>query len=124
MLTYKGYSGTVKFDAEAEIFHGEVSGLLDVVTFQGRSARELKQAFRDSIDDYLELCQETGRPPDKPFSGRLIVRMRPEFHRALHHLAAAEQASLNQVIVDLLKSGLEAQASKDRSIPVPVSSRG
>ena len=108
MLSYQGYSGTVKFDADEEIFHGEVSGLRDVVTFQGRSAREIKQAFRESIDDYLELCQETGRSPDKPFSGRLVVRMPSDLHRALHNLAAAEQVSLNRVIVKVLEASLDS----------------
>jgi len=108
MLSHKGYSGTVKFDADEEIFHGEVSGLRDVVTFQGRSVREIKRAFRDSIDDYLELCEQTGRSPDKPFSGRLIVRMPPDLHRALHDLAAAEQVSLNRAIVVRLEESLEA----------------
>ena len=108
MLSYLGYSGSVKFDADEEIFHGEVSGLRDVVTFQGRSAREIKQAFRESIDDYLELCQETGRSPDKPFSGRLVVRMPSDLHRALHNLAAAEQVSLNRVIVKVLEASLDS----------------
>jgi len=108
MLSYQGYSGSVKFDADEEIFHGEVSGLRDVVTFQGRSAREIKQAFRESIDDYLELCQETGRSPDKPFSGRLVVRMPSDLHRALHNLAAAEQVSLNRVIVKVLEASLDS----------------
>ena len=106
MLSYKGYTGTVRFDPDEDIFHGEVSGLRDVVTFQGRSVREIKRAFRDSIDDYLELCQESGRSPDKPFSGRLVLRMPTELHRALHDLAAAEQVSLNRAIVRLLETSL------------------
>lgn len=57
MLTYKGYHGKVEFDEEAGLFHGEVVDLRDVITFQGKSVEELEQAFRDSIDDYLEFCQ-------------------------------------------------------------------
>jgi len=124
MLSHKGYSGTVKFDAEEEIFYGEVSGLRDVVTFQGRSVREIKQAFRDSIDDYLELCQETGRSPDKPFSGRLIVRMPPDLHRALHNLAAAEQVSLNRVIVGLLEASLVSAGLPESPSSAGVSAAG
>ena len=108
MLSYKGYSGTVRFDPDEDIFHGEVSGLRDVVTFQGHSVREIKRAFRDSIDDYLELCQESGRSPDKPFSGRLVLRMPPDLHRALHSLAAAEEVSLNRAIVGLLEASLDS----------------
>ena len=121
MLSYQGYSGSVKFDADEEIFHGEVSGLRDVVTFQGRSAREIKQAFRDSIDDYLELCQETGRSPDKPFSGRLVVRMPPDLHRALHNLAAAEQVSLNRLIVKVLEASLDSTGLLESHVSAGVS---
>ena len=124
MLSYKGYSGTVRFDPDEEIFHGEVSGLRDVVTFQGHSVREIKQAFRDSIDDYLELCQESGRSPDKPFSGRLVLRMPPELHRALHDLAAAEQVSLNRVIVRLLETSLAPPELQQRPASAGASRAG
>lgn len=103
MLEYKGYTGRVEFDNEADIFHGEVCGLKDVVTFQGRSAREVKVAFRDSIDDYLEFCSAMGQEPDKPFSGRLLVRMPPSLHRDLHNTALAQQKSLNALIVAVLE---------------------
>ena len=124
MLSYQGYSGSVKFDADEEIFHGEVSGLRDVVTFQGRSAREIKQAFRESIDDYLELCKETGRSPDKPFSGRLVVRMPPDLHRALHNLAAAEQVSLNRVIVKVLEASLDSTGLLESPVSAGASGSG
>ena len=57
MLTYKGYMGHAEFDDEVEIFHGEVLELHDVVTFQGKNISELEQAFRDSVEDYLEFCK-------------------------------------------------------------------
>jgi len=56
MLQYNGYSGHVDFDSEAGLFHGEVVDTRDVITFQGTSVSELEQAFRDSIDDYLDFC--------------------------------------------------------------------
>ena len=71
MLNYKGYTGHVEFDDQAGIFHGEVLDLRDVVTFQGKSVDELEQAFKDSVDDYLEFCQERNEEPDRPFSGKL-----------------------------------------------------
>jgi hypothetical protein len=56
-MTYKGYLGRFEFDSEAGIFHGEVSGLRDVVTFQGRTLTELENAFHESVDDYLDFCE-------------------------------------------------------------------
>jgi len=58
VLKYKGYTGYVEFDDEAGIFHGEVLDLRDVITFQGKTVEEIKKAFRESIDDYLEFCKE------------------------------------------------------------------
>ena len=69
MLQHRGYTGQVEFDDEARLFHGEVIDLRDVVTFQGRSVEELEEAFRDSVDDYLEFCELRGEEPDRPFSG-------------------------------------------------------
>jgi predicted HicB family RNase H-like nuclease len=66
MLKYKGYVGRADFDDEAGLFHGEVLALRDVITFQGRSVEELEQAFRDSIDDYLEFCANRREEPDRP----------------------------------------------------------
>ncbi len=69
MLRYNGYTGHVEFDDEAGLFHGEVIDLRDVITFQGTSVEELERAFRDSVDDYLEFCEERGEEPDKPSPG-------------------------------------------------------
>ncbi len=75
MLNYKGYSGHVRFDDEVRLFHGEVLDTRDVITFQGRSVGEIEQAFRASIDDYLDFWSERGEAPEKPFSGRLMLRL-------------------------------------------------
>lgn len=68
MIEYKGYHGAFSFDDEAGIFHGEVMGTRDVITFQGQSITELRTAFRDSIDAYLKFCAKRGRQPDPPGS--------------------------------------------------------
>jgi predicted HicB family RNase H-like nuclease len=103
MLTYKGYTGHVEFDEEAGLFHGEILDTRDVVTFQGTSVEDLIQAFRDSIDDYLDYCKERGEQPDKPFSGRLMLRVSPDLHRQVSVKATRAGKSLNQWIVDKLK---------------------
>lgn len=103
MMTYKTYTGTVSYDDEAALFHGEVLGLRDVVTFQGTSVEELKQAFEDSIDDYLEFCEERGEEPDKPFSGKFLLRIDPNLHRRLHELSASNGESLNAWVAQHLE---------------------
>jgi predicted HicB family RNase H-like nuclease len=95
MMEYKGYRGVVAFDYEAGIFHGEVVDTRDVITFQGQSVAELCNAFEDSIDEYLKFCTERGKVPDKPFSGRIPLRVRPDVHRAATAAARSEGKSLN-----------------------------
>ena len=102
MLRYKGYTGHVEFDDEAGIFHGEILDTRDVITFQGRTVEEIEVAFRDSIEDYLEFCRQRGEGADKPFSGRLMVRLTPRFHRELHVEARRQGKSLNQLITERL----------------------
>jgi predicted HicB family RNase H-like nuclease len=102
MLEYNGYTGQVEFDGEARLFHGEVLDTRDVITFQGTTVEELEQAFRESVDDYLEFCAERGEEPDRPFSGRLMVRLNPGLHRRLYVEAKRLGKSLNQYISDRL----------------------
>ena len=103
MLKYKGYAGLVEYDDEAGIFHGEVVDLKDVITFQGQSVEELERAFRESIDDYLEFCLERNEEPDKPFSGRLMLRLPAALHRKVYVTALKEGKSLNQWIAERLE---------------------
>jgi predicted HicB family RNase H-like nuclease len=65
-MKYKDYVGHVIYDGEAKIFHGEVMGLRDVITFQGSTVKELEKAFKDSIDDYLAFCKERGEKNKNP----------------------------------------------------------
>lgn len=103
MLEHKGYKGQVEFDDHAGEFHGEVLGTRDVITFEGTSVRELKSAFRDSVEDYLEFCEVRGEEPDKPFTGRLMVRLPEELHRELWMQSRLENKSLNQLISERLE---------------------
>ncbi|MDR2869986.1 MAG: type II toxin-antitoxin system HicB family antitoxin [Deferribacteraceae bacterium] len=103
ILTYKGYQGVFEYDQEADIFHGNVINLTDVITFQGRSIDELKQALADSVEDYLDFCADQNKTPDKPYSGRFNLRVDQELHRRMAAEAAMEGKSLNQWIIESLE---------------------
>lgn len=103
MMEYKGYNGNVEYDDDANIFHGEVITLRDVVTFQGASVTQLRKAFQDSVDDYLEFCAERGESPEKPFSGKFMVRVEPELHKAVAMHAKMKHKSLNAWVHDALE---------------------
>ena len=101
-MKYKGYIGIVTYDDEAKIFHGDVIGLNAVITFQGTTVKEIEQAFKDSINDYLEWCKERGKAPEKTYSGNLRVRLKPNLHAELAREAALTGVSLNSLIVEKL----------------------
>ena len=105
-MEYNGYHAVVTFDDEVGILHGEVIDTRDVITFQGKSVDELRQAFRDSVEEYLKICAERNREPDKPFSGRVVLRMEPEIHRAVVTAAKTGGVSLNSWIVGAVKGEL------------------
>ncbi|MBS0358669.1 MAG: type II toxin-antitoxin system HicB family antitoxin [Proteobacteria bacterium] len=102
MLVYKNYIGHVQFDDEADIFYGEVINTRDVITFQGSTVRELKKAFKESIEDYLAFCAERNEAPDKPFSGKFNLRLNPELHREVYVAAKQSGKSLNQWVLDAI----------------------
>ena len=107
MLAYKNYSGIVEYDEAGKIFTGEVIGLRDIITFQGRTADELERSFHESIDFYIEMCEKDGVPPEKPYSGRFNVRLSPEMHRRIAQQAALRKVSLNQWVNEALERALE-----------------
>lgn len=101
-MKYKGYEGSISFDDDAEIFHGEVINTKDVITFQGESVKDLKKAFKESVDDYLAFCAKKGEQPEKPFSGNLVIRIDPELHKKLAIQAKKKKQSLNSFIEERL----------------------
>ena len=112
MMEYKGYIGQVTFDDEADIFHGEVVNTRDVITFQGKSVEEIRLAFRDSVNEYIAWCKEREKTPEKPFSGKFVVRIPPALHRSIFLSAKQEGKSLNRWIEEHLEN----------SFPVPTES--
>ena len=119
MMEYKGYLGKVEFDAEAGTLHGEVVGIRDVVTFQGESVEEVEKAFRESVDDYLAFCNERGEEPDKPCSGKFVVRLDTDLHRKLNLVATAEGESLNSWVSERLKEAVAGRFPVRKSPSTP-----
>lgn len=107
MIEYKGYIGRIEFDDEANLFHGEVINTRDVITFQGCSVNELKKALRDSIETYLTFCAKRGREPNKPFSGKFLVRLTPEQHHKISLAASRENESLNKWVAHILEDAAD-----------------
>lgn len=113
-MEYKGYSAHVEFDSEAGVLHGEVANISDVVTFQATSVEELKQEFKTSVNDYLEYCAQQGREPARPYSGRFVVRMPPDLHRAVAEAARRQGQSLNRWVVSACEERLDHEGRSVR----------
>lgn len=97
---YKNYIGKVEMSAEDGIFFGKIHGINDLVTFEGENFTELKKAFMEAVDDYLELCRECEKEPQKAYKGQFNVRISPELHKKLAVKAIKEDLSLNQIVED------------------------
>ena len=95
-MTYKGYSASIEFDAEDRLFVGHLAGVRDIVGFHGSSVAELETAFHEAVDDYLAACKKLGQAPNKPASGRVMLRLPPEVHARASARAQVEGVSFNQ----------------------------
>jgi len=109
MMEYKGYIGKVEIDERAGILYGEVINVRDVITFEGTSVDEVQAAFRESVDDYLDFCAQRGESPEKPFSGKFVIRLPAELHRKAYIQAKLADKSLNGWVTEVLQTVLEEQ---------------
>ncbi len=106
-MEYKGYFAKVVFDEDADIFHGEILNLRDVITFEGETVEDLRQAFYDSVDDYFEFCAERGEDPGKPYSGKFVVRVEPELYKRIAIEARKRGISLNSLVGEALSKTID-----------------
>jgi predicted HicB family RNase H-like nuclease len=106
-MKYKGYTANIEVDEKAGILFGRVLDIKDVLTFYGNTVEEARQAFQETVDDYLEWCEELGEEPDKPFSGNLPYRTTPEIHRQIYLAAQKAGKSINNWMDEVLSRALE-----------------
>ena len=108
-LKYKDFIGTVHYSAEDEVFYGKIEGVNDLVTFEGDTVAKLNKAFKEAVNDYLELCEETGKQIFKSFKGSFNVRVNPELHSKAFELAVLEGKSLNQFIKEAIELKIKSE---------------
>ena len=101
-MTYKGYTARVEFDADDRVFFGRLAGIKDIITFHGETVDELETAFKEAVDDYIKTCTELGEKPNKPYSGKLTLRIPPSVHAAIATQAETSGKSLNKWVADIL----------------------
>ena len=104
-MTYKGYVGTVEYSDEDDCLFGRIAGIHDIISYEGGSVKEIRNAFEEAVDDYLEHCAATGKEPNKPYSGKFVLRIDPALHAKVAAKAMASGKSLNQYAADVLAHG-------------------
>lgn len=109
VMIYKDYIGSVHYSAEDEIFFGKIVGINDSISFEGSSVKELKAAFEDAVEDYIELCRLNEKEPEKTYKGSLNIRIRPDLHRLAAQKALIKGKSLNQFIEDAIEEKVLAE---------------
>ena len=104
MMKYKGYIARIEFEEEEDrIFVGHLAGIKDIVGFHGTTVDELECAFHESVDNYIAISEETGRKAQKPYSGKLMLRIPQDVHAAVETAAQIHGKSINQWASDTLK---------------------
>lgn len=98
ILQYKEYYATVHFSSDDEVFYGKIIGINDLISFEGYTVKELKKAFHEAVEDYLETCLELGKKPDKTYKGSFNVRIPIELHRQAATFSAIKNISLNDFV--------------------------
>jgi predicted HicB family RNase H-like nuclease len=96
IMTYKGYMARVEFDATDGIFIGHIAGIADIIGFHADNVADLIRAFHEAVDDYVEACRSAGKSPNKPYSGKLMLRVSPETHASAALASQLAGKSLNQ----------------------------
>jgi predicted HicB family RNase H-like nuclease len=109
-MNHKSYSARIEYDERDNIFVGRILGLRSIISFHGQTVKELRKEFEHAIDDYLAECAEKGVSPEKPASGKLLLRLPPEIHGRAMVIAQARGKSLNQWVTETLERAITADA--------------
>jgi predicted HicB family RNase H-like nuclease len=106
MIEYKGYVGVFEYSAESETFKGKVVNTRDPIVFSGPSVRDLKREMVGAVEAYLAQCQKRGRRPDKPYSGKFLVRSDSQLHRDVAAAASRSGTSMNEWVTTALREAV------------------
>ena len=106
-MSYQGYTARIEFDERDSIFVGRVLGLRSIISFHGQTVEELRGQFAAAVDDYVADCEEQGVSPEKPASGKLLLRVSPEIHSQALIRAQATGKSLNQWATEVLQHAVQ-----------------
>lgn len=108
MMKHKGYIAHIEYNEGDRIFMGHLAGIKDIVGFHGSTVNELESEFHETVDSYIAISKETGRPAQKPYSGKLMLRVTPDIHAAITTAAQEDGKSINQWASEVLNQAAQA----------------
>ncbi|PRI21498.1 type II toxin-antitoxin system HicB family antitoxin [Pectobacterium versatile] len=109
ILKYNGYFGSIETSLEDMVLHGRIECINDVVTYEANTLSELKAAFEEAVDDYLETCRLVGKNPDRPMSGSFNVRIGEDLHKRAYAKAKEDGINLNELVKKAIQEQLEGK---------------
>ena len=101
-MEYKGYVAKIEYSDEDGCFIGHIAGINDIVSFEGETVEEIRNDFHNAVNSYLASCEKHGKRPNKPYSGKILLRMPPQIHAHIAAQAEAVGKSINQYAVEVL----------------------
>lgn len=102
-LEYKGYTGSIEYSKEDDLLYGKILGIRGLISYEGKTGKELESDFRNAIDIYLADCKKEGILPEKPYKGSFNVRISPDLHQKAALLALEEKMSLNSFVAESIR---------------------
>jgi predicted HicB family RNase H-like nuclease len=109
IMHYKEYSARIEYSDDDGCFVGHLAGINDVVGFHGETVAQLKAAFAEAVDDYIATCKKLKRPAQRPYSGKMMLRIDPQVHAGAARRAQAEGKSLNAWAQEALQQAANAR---------------
>ena len=107
LIKYKDYMGSVHFNSGDEVFYGKIEGIDDLITFEGKSVKELKQSFQEAVEDYLDTCKRYNKEAEKSYKGSFNIRINPDLHKKMKQAALKAGLSLNQFVQKAVEEELK-----------------
>ncbi|HYN78713.1 MAG TPA: type II toxin-antitoxin system HicB family antitoxin [Lamprocystis sp. (in: g-proteobacteria)] len=106
-MSHQGYTARVEYDERDNILVGRILGVRSIISFHGETVAELRAEFESAVDDYLTECEQEGVTPERPASGKLLLRVPPEVHGKALVAAQAAGKSLNQWATEVLQHAVQ-----------------
>lgn len=107
LMEYKGFKARVEYSADDEVFFGRLLGIEDIVTFEGKTVRELKKDMKEAVDFHIEICAKQSKPAKKPYSGKVLFRLPSDLHAKIAETAARKGKSINEWGKEILESAVK-----------------